>query len=366
MSSWDELGPLYAKLGISTSADIIVARRTAAEAGFEAFKAAQLAGLLRATLGLGWSADADPLLAAMRGKDPTLDLQPTDREASLLLGTIGSAELDERSALGGLVALGLVVAGFGGTRSSPTMPDLARKADKTLAEMQLAGGGVGQKLPTTNKTPDDLTAALDAMSVFQTNWGPALNGTTGMAAIRKIAEIATAARTAAATQANAAIAHTRRLEEELRAYWWVVGAWSDDLRKPFAMIGLGEAALRAGRELAEKTTLPLGIFAAPALLDKVLRHDRKGRMTKVTIAGAVKGVEPAWRRQFAPTAAAHGDLLPVSLALHLSAESNDADDWKAKFKRIAQVEADTEATPLQLAVQLHREILLSRALPTPK
>lgn len=362
---WGGLGPLYAKLGLATSAQVITARKAAAKAGYGAFRQAHLAGALRASLGSGDPAEAKLLFDAMREADPTLDLQPSDKEAQVLVGTVLQVEMNSKSALSGLTALGIVAALFGGVRQSTVMPNLFADAEQALANAQYASNTSPPNL-VASKRPDDVNEKIDAVGVVSTNYGQAVAGPAAIAALKRIADYADTAHTAAATQANTAIAYASKLEEELRTYWWVVGGWSDHLRKPFRDLSQSEASLRAGAELAEKTTLPLGLFAAPALIDKVVRQDRKGRLTKSALADAVKGVDPAWRARFQPAATSHGDLLPVTLALHLSAESGDADDWQPRFSRTTGINAQTTMGALDLALQLYREIILARAFASAK
>lgn len=365
---WDAMGPLYAKLGL-TSPDVIAARKKAADAGYRAFKRPHLAGAVRGALGLRVTPDVVPVFDAMRVADPTLDVEPSDKEAQILLGSILRAEMLSTSDLGQHVALALVTAGFGGTRRGEFYPDLPAEAEQRLANRQLAGGSA-TKPAAAPAMPDDVTEALEALTTTQTQTGygivQVLAPAPATAAIKKIADYAHAAHVAAANQGGPVLAHVRRLEEELRTYWWVVGAWSDVRQLPFGKLPQGEAALRAGAELAAKTTLPAGLFAAPALLDKVLRSDRAAKLTKMTLSAAVAVPDAAWRTETSAAAGANTDLLPVSLALSASAESGEGEDWRPRFKRITGISADVSLTMLDLALQLYREILLTRVLPAGK
>lgn len=365
MSNFDGLGPIYAKMGIATAPEIIAVRKAAAEAGYKAFKTVHLASAIRGALGLGVDSGAKPLFDAMRENDPTLDLEPSDIEATALLGAILSAEMKLRKALGGLVALGIVTAAFGAVRQSPTHPQLVREAEETLANMQL----VVSSRPTdvaTSKIPDDVKEALDAMTVSNNGYGQILAPNPAMAAIRAVADYALTVHASATTSANNTTGYTRRLEEELRTYWWVVGGWSDELKAAFRSMKQSEAAILAGYELATKTTLPLGLFAAPALLDRVIREDRKGRPQKPMLSEAVREVPEAFRTRFQPAIALNGDLLPVSLALQLSGEVGEDEDWRPRFKRTTGLSADSKMGPHDLALQMYREAVIARVLPRAK
>jgi hypothetical protein len=365
---WDAMGPLYAKLGL-TAAELIAARKKAADAGYRAFKRPHLAGAIRGALGLPVSSDVVPVFDAMREADPTLDLEPSDKEAQILLGSILRAELNSSSELGLHVALGLVTAGFGGTRRSEFYPNLPAEADRRLASRQLAAASVARPSPAP-EMPEEVTQALNALTATQTQTGygvmQVLAPAPAMAAIKKIADYAHAAHVAAANQSAPVMGQVRRLEEELRTYWWVVGAWSDGRQLPFGKLPQGEAALRAGAELAAKTTLPAGLFAAPALLDKVLKSDRAAKLSKMALSAAVAVPDAVWRGETAKSVGPNSDLLPVLLALSASGESGEGEDWRPRFKRLTGLSADVSLSMLDLALQLYREVLFARVLPAAK
>ena len=365
MSNFDALGPIYAKMGIATAGEIISARKGAAEAGYEVFKLPQLASAVRGALGLGADAGAKPLFDAMRAKDPTLDLEPSDLEASALLAAILSAEMADRSRLGGLAALAIVTAGFGATRQSPTHPQLVREAEETLAKMQIQASSRPADVAAPTM-PTDVTEALSALAIQNLQYGgQTLTPAPAKAAITKIADYVLASQAAVVAAANAANAHMRSLEEEMRTYWWVVGGWSDERRAAFRTLKQGEASIVAGHELAGKTTLPYGLFAAPALLDRVIREGRAGRPQKAALADAVAETPVAFRQRFRSATEMNGDLLPLSFALRLSGEASAEDDWRPRFKGRTKLSADSKLGPHDFAVQAYREVVVARVLPRP-
>ena len=366
MSTFDALGPIYAKMGIATAAEIIAARKGAAEVGYKIFTTLHLASVVRAALRLGVDAGTKPLFDAMREKDPTLDLEPTDLEAAALLTAILLAEMKQRTRLGGFAALAVVTAGFGAIRQSPTHPQLVREAEETLANMQIQASPPLPDVPAPT-FPADVTEALDAVTVQNTQYaGQTLTPAPVRAALRKIADYALATQTAATASINATNAHTRRLEEELRTYWWIVGGWSDECRAAFQTLKQGKASIVAGYELAGKTTFPYGLFAAPALLDRVIRDGRKMPPQRAALSDAVAETSASFRESFGPPTELNGDLLPLSLALRLSSEAGEDDDWRPRFKRRTGISADSKLGPHDLALQMYREIIIARILPKPK
>ena len=57
----------------------------------------------------------------------------------------------------------------------------------------------------------------------------------------------------------------------MQIHWWIVAGWSEDASRSFRELPAAEAALRAGKELADLTSLPAGSVNSKGLLD--LRND---------------------------------------------------------------------------------------------
>ena len=53
------------------------------------------------------------------------------------------------------------------------------------------------------------------------------------------------------------------LNEQMQQQWWVFGGWSSGASKLFREMEPAEAAMRAGMELTDLTSLPGGPFSAP-------------------------------------------------------------------------------------------------------
>ncbi len=183
-------------------------------------------------------------------------------------------------------------------------------------------------------------------------------------AFQELGKYAEAGALAAAANANVLLDYVGRVELELRLYWWVTGGWSSDAAKPFRRMRVTEAALRGGKELAEKAFNEVGLFAAPAMLDMILERGRsEGELVPVSLDDISKTGDLAWRQNVfsAVGSGAFSDIAAVSTALYLAAESGDADDWHPRFFRITGVRVDAMLDPVSLGLQLYRECLLSKA-----
>ena len=163
-----------------------------------------------------------------------------------------------------------------------------------------------------------------------------------------------------AQQLTAIVKYQQRLQEDANLHWWVIGGWSSDERCPFGNFSPAEAAVRAGKELADLTKLPAGPYSAPALLDLVLQKVPGGPQSMITLRQATMACAAPWRRSWCTDveAASHGVLMPLSLAAAIAAESDDAPDWEPRFKRSALIPPDTQMSALDLALQMFRERLL--------
>jgi GTPase-associated system helical domain len=353
-----QMGVLYGKLGLSTSAELIAARGKGVEAASKALTRGQIAPLVRCALGL---VDADgllPLAEAFSELDPTFDVRATDPEAALLCCSILALEMETAEAYGDEVALLLTAASFGGVRKPKGEAALIDTAEGLLANARTAAAA-------TPKDRNHLVAGKPFTEALAAIPGSgAVDGSLVRPALAGLQLYAEARSKTAAQSDNDILAYVRRLEEELRTYWWVSARWCDALKSPFRDIQTPEAALRAGLELAAKTSLPLGLNAAPALADMVLNDGRSDLGKDLTVAQVATATDIGWRKSQFATFAESADawLLPLSTALGLAAISEDANDWMPRFKRLTKIDPKTKIRPIALASQIYVEQLAHRLL----
>ena len=156
--------------------------------------------------------------------------------------------------------------------------------------------------------------------------------------------------------------YVSRLNEQMQQQWWVLAGWSSGGAKPFRELGLAEAALRAGIELAQLTELPAGPLSAPALLDAVLSGAGHDPQKMLKIGATVEAAAMQWRKEWAADIVGTPVelLCPVTLAAALAAASDDQADWKQRFYRESGLRATATLPSRALAEQVHRERLLLR------
>ena len=359
MQSIKRMGILYGKLGLSTDANLIERRAAGVTAAAEALETKDIPEILRCVFGLG-RANAQPaFLNHFSNQDPTFDVQPSDHEAALLASSVVAYEMENESGLSGPLALCLLTASFGGIRSPLVDDQLLALGDKTLVSAQ-SEATLAPSDRTYRKQPKELTDAV--ANLQSSNANNALPHTNS--SIQELGKYAEANALASAKSDNEILKYVRQLEEELRTHWWVTGGWSTDAGKAFRTLMPVEAALLAGKELADKNTAKLGLFAAPALLSIVIEAGRKTTSKAVTLVEAATMPDRSWRSEIFGAAATESlaDLLPVTSAQGLAALSEDADDWQPRFKRSTGIDPHMKLKPLDLGLQLYRERLMLRTL----
>lgn len=350
----NDMAVSFGKLGLTTDAATIDARGKGLVAAATKFGSGEVSDILSCALEANGSDDLFPFLEQFREHDPTFDVRMKDKEASLLAASLLSYEIQSETGLGEKLALVLTTTLFGGLRKIGSDPGLAKLAEKYLTIYQSVSAKAPSRMAAV-KIPKTFTEALDAF--------PA-NGPVDAAQLRTmLIEIQKQLESRAQsnfTAVNNSLDYVNGLEEELRTHFWVVNGWSDTTRTRFGDIELLSAAIIAGGELASKTTKPYGIFAAPSLLDNMLKVDRKDFDRKVTLADAAKALalEERTERFTEVAQSRNAPLVPLVTAMGLAAISEDQADWGARYKREIKINPTTKLTALDVAVQFYRESLV--------
>lgn len=353
-------GILYGKLGLTTPATLIEGRYPGIKAAAEALTIEQLPELLLALFGKASAEKAD-FLEHFSASDPTFDVRPTDTEAALLAAAVADYAMTEELDIASEVALSVTTAAVGGIRSIAVPSNILLIADEILT----AGQEEHQKPPAPRK-PVVVPAAIAQQIENIKTQTPSHQNLPAIipavtAALEQLQSYVTSASKHAANCDNALLAHIAKLEEETRIHWWVVGGWSVETDSFFRDLDAAKAAIQAGWELAGKISSPLGLHAAPALLDMVIGRGRD-KLSDITLAVAAKAPNLEWRKTHFGAISGGGlaSLLPISTMLELSSDSGDEDDWKPAFTRKTGLDPETNIAPLGLAVQIYRERLVRK------
>lgn len=353
------MGVAYGKLGLATNQELIGRRTEGVKTAASKLALAGIAPLVQAAFDIG-TGDARFAFLSDFQADLTFDVQPSDREAVLLAGAVAECEIESRTGISAELALAVVTCACGGLRKPPLNDQLVSVARHYLTDFQGEGGLKPKERPLVGQ-PQSVIGAIRAIPNHPQFNQVAQQVTDAFQAVSNYAE---AVATSATESDNEMLEYIQKLEQEMRVYWWVTGGWSDTTDKPFRQLPIALAAICAGSELAAKHSSSVGLFAAPALIDLVLERGRPVPAGGVAVQDAAVAPDRNWRnQQFDETASGPlASLLPITAALGLSAASEDAEDWKPRFKRLTGLEPDVVLSAVELGAQLYRERLVVRAL----
>lgn len=353
------MGIAYGKLGLSTDSALIGRRAEGVKTAAGNLVPAGITLLVQAAFDVGSGEERFSFLSNFGG-DLTFDVQPADREAVLLAGATAEYAMENEADVRRELSLAVVTSACGGLREPPMNEGLVAVARGFLAQFQ-GQGAPTPKERTYSKKPKGLTDAIAAVPSTQFFNQAAASVTSALQAIGDYAESAAAA---AARSDQEVLAYVRSLEREMRVYWWVTGGWSDACNTQFSRLALALAAICAGTELADKSSGPVGLFAAPALIELILERGRTSTRTAIAFDEVAVAPRCDWRKQhFVESASGPlASLLPVTAALGLAAASDDAADWKPRFKRLTGLESEASLPATEIGAQMYRERLVTRVL----
>jgi hypothetical protein len=360
--SFKRLGALYKDVGLETSPDLIAARISGAQKAFEGLDLSTIPPLIRSALKLAKADEMDFLVEPLSEADLGFRPRGDDAEVSAI-ATVTLWELvDLATDLGNTTALGVVTAAFGGVRAYVD-PDLRKYSEVTLAGRQRAARpGLAQATYRPKPVMKEDFQGLETHANSN-------NLAAGHPHLKKLLDGALSYTANGlidlAQQMNRIIDHQSRLEEEMNIHWWLVGGWSHDRNMAYRDQPLPEAALRSGKELADLTKTQIGLSSASAILDLLLQKVNADSIESAAMADFVLAIPLDVRRHWTDGLLADpavASLMPISFAAAIAAESDDAEDWKPRFKRLAGISSDAVLTPLDAAAQFYRERLLARLL----
>lgn len=163
--------------------------------------------------------------------------------------------------------------------------------------------------------------------------------------------------------ATAALVDQARLRrEESDILWWMTSAYSRDLDQSMTAVPAPAVCLVAGKELADLVEPP-GPLPARSFLDRVLLSAGKPYQKPVSLAAAVNAAPAHWREQFVGQEGVNEvlDLCPVLAAAKASLAQDDPAGWYPVVCKSHRVEPEAAGGAVDLALQVYRECLLTRA-----
>jgi hypothetical protein len=203
---------------------------------------------------------------AFKAADLAFPMQGNDAEMRVLAGTILAHITDNGGMLGTAGSLGTVTTACEGLRA-PAVPGILVQARKFLVDESAAL----RHARFTELKPIDITAQVQALKTALTNnQFQQLNDP-----LCQCLEAVSNAVGEVVAWAEESREEQQFRQEESDVLWWLVGAHSRDLKKPFGELEPTALPLVVGKELADLTRILPGPFAAEAFLDKAMTNGRK-------------------------------------------------------------------------------------------
>ena len=288
--------------------------------------------------------------------DNAFKMDGNDLELRRLCGVVVIHVLSGESKHKMDIALAIVCLHFGGSHDDFGLPAMAEEAEKTLQSLSVAirsAGGISQYSITPSKVLAKLKKAIEEdqaqlpISDLEQIFSQYKNGLDQLAAdnrnIRSALEIQ---------------------KEETDILWWLTGAYSNDLKRPFKDFDRSIAAVIAGKELADHVTHRPGPLSIPNILDRMLLHSA-GDIDAVSLRTVVTKIPMDWRKQLAPKIGNLAlDYCPLLAAIWNSVELDDATSWDTPFSKRFPHSIEREISPVLLAYQMYREWMLTLNLST--
>jgi hypothetical protein len=227
-----------------------------------------------------------------------------------------------------LAALGLVCASAQNIRTGPCVPDIPEFAASFLVE-------ASRDRATTDGPDTELTTALKELGEPYDKLA---------AAVQDCQK------------------ELRLVSEESNILWWLFSEHSRDQQQRWETFDISAAALIAGKELADLTSVLPGPSAAAAFLDKMMRCCKSKLPDTITIKSSIEKSPTDWRQKFAKSNCPDSlDLLmPISQGIKISVLSAP-DAWAPTFVHSTGVPLSAKLSPALLSRQVYLEGLLVKA-----
>lgn len=252
-----------------------------------------------------------------------------------------------------LVALAVTTTACGGVRK-PSLPvDLVTLAENTLSQL----GASRRMRPDLSKIsipapefafePDFAGVVPNPPSTFKIVFDQ-FTETVGEALIDLVGKF---------NESTKLLAEAgKKADEELDLLSWVLGQRSLFSNQAFADLPVSEKPLVFARDLASLTKIYPGPNSIPALLSRA----GVKATGKIKIADAVNAVSDGWTSSALKGRKPSPVTSPVHFALLKRQETGAGEGWYAGWTAITGIDGRATMSPIALAEQFYREILLLR------
>lgn len=150
-------------------------------------------------------------------------------------------------------------------------------------------------------------------------------------------------------------------EEKVEVLSWVVGEWSDLLKRPLSEINDVEGAMVLGVELAALVDIP-GPYAASSLLNKMLTKCKK-ETTEISLTEFIDSQPEEIRKYVEKTYCKEAEIrnLPILSAVKASLTVDEKKAWVPAYKKKWKIDSDNEIHELRKWAELiYFECMISK------
>lgn len=158
--------------------------------------------------------------------------------------------------------------------------------------------------------------------------------------------------------------YTSICAEDSQILWWLVGKWSNDFQKPFSNLKKQEAAIYAGKELADLVTILPGPYSARAVLSQVLSDLKKGK-DDIIFSDSINSLSPKWKKSILGSydPSSLEEINPILYAISLSLKVDNKEEWYPLFKKATSIDpCEIKCKTLEIAYQVYIECLTIKTL----
>lgn len=294
---------------------------------------------------------------AFRDADAAFPTKSHGYEIRILAGAVLRRIIEERGSGAVQAALGIVCGSFGDRRCAVPFAGHIDAAEKFLTERAESIRKIEPiNLVKETKKERGAETVLPAEH-FANGATPNLRAPL----ITYLNEQAALAPTINAT-INALSRAIQNQREELNLLWWLQSRFSKELQQPLANTPTASACAVIAFELASLTEILPGPSAILGIIVQAL-NSTIGASEKISLASVVNEVPRQWReaKRIAQEAAV-SSLVPITLSLARSLDTDGKDDWFPVYKKQCDVNLAEVREPSVIAYQLYTERLFLKSL----
>lgn len=342
----------YALAGLQPGPDIIALRKKSIDRVSKDIKQTQVLNLCRYYFGLP-NADVQWLTNILVEDDPSFSLISNGREMKTLVACVLSDRIEANYRY---TTQSILVASAMGQRQPTEAPWLLEMAAQAEIDQQVATRQAPPIPEIKRLGASKLNEEIEALSDEEGDHA----GVIGKVRAESVGNAA-----AMISQANAALnavsRHNDLLREQNEILWWLYGAASNQLDRPFADVPFPSNYVLCGFELAE-LCVGLGPVATPVMLERMAKLAKRARGAVSSLTTAVEGFKQSEVEGF-PLSRLQGfdDLFVVHSALENFA-NNGAGAWQAMVTKETGLDVSAAVEPLDLGLQAFREYRLAAGI----